>query len=155
MDFSINGIIDSSSFCEDIVIVEKEITFKKGYEHAKKMELVKKINKIKKKEYLLDIFKIILLYSKDYTENNNGVFVFFHNLDDIVYEQIEIYVNNIYKIHKKNSNILNIYNSELSETVMNISDTIEIENNKSLSNKEKIIMRRKKYENYLNQNQEK
>ena len=33
--------------------------------------------------------------------------------------------------------------------------TNEIENNKNLSNKEKIIMKRKKYEKYLDQNQEK
>jgi len=125
------------------------------YNHAKKIELVKKINKIKKKEYLLNIFKIILLHSKDYTENNNGVFVFFHNLSDEVYEKIETYVNHIYKLHKKSTNILNIYNSELSETYLINSDTIEIENDKNLSNKERLIMRRKKYEKYLDQNQEK
>lgn len=135
---------------------EKIIQNKKIYTHPKKMELVKKINKIKKKEYLLNIFKIILLHSKDFTENNNGVFVFFHNLTDPVYEQIENYVNKIYKLHKKSSsNILNsIYNSDISDT-LNQSDIIEIENDKNLSNKEKIIMRRKKYENYLTQNQEK
>jgi len=119
------------------------------------MKLIKKINKIKKKEYLLNIFKIILLHSKDYTENNNGVFVFFHNLSDEVYEKIETYVNHIYKLHKKSTNILNIYNSELSETYLINSDTIEIENDKNLSNKERLIMRRKKYEKYLDQNQEK
>jgi len=65
------------------------------------MEIIKKINKNKKKEYLLDIFKIITHYSKDYTDNNNGVFIFFHNLEDEAYEQIENYVNKNYKIYKK------------------------------------------------------
>jgi hypothetical protein len=136
---------------------EKEFVIKKIYDHNKKMELVKKINKIKKKEYLINIFKIILLHSKDYTENNNGVFVFFHNLSDEAYENIESYVNKIYKMHKKSSssNILNIYNSELSDSQNFLSDTIEIDNDKNLSNKEKLIMRRKKYEKYLDQNQEK
>ena len=134
----------------------KEFVQKKNYDHNKKMELVKRINKIKKKEYLINIFKIILLHSKDYTENNNGVFVFFHNLEDEVYDQIENYVNKIYKMHKKSSsNILNIYNSELSDSQNFCSDTIEIDNDKNLSNKEKLIMRRKKYEKYLDQNQEK
>jgi len=142
--------IDSNTNLE-----EKDFFVKKHYDYNKKMELVKKINKIKKREYLINIFKIILLQSKDYTENNNGVFVFFHNLNDEVYEQIEIYVNKIYKIHKKSPSILNIYNSELSENPNFCSDTIEIENNKNLSNKEKLIMRRKKYEKYLDQNQEK
>ena len=136
------------------ILNESEIIIKKKYDYSKKVELVKKINKIKKKEYLINIFKIILLHNKDYTENNNGVFIFFHNLENEVYEQIENYVNLIYKMHKKSTNILNIFSSEISDTIVNNSDTIEIENNKELSNKEKVIMRRKKYEKYLNQNQE-
>lgn len=149
-----NTLVTDLNNQENIEISEeKEFVAKKIYDHNKKMELVKKINKIKKKEYLINIFKIIKLYSKDYTENNNGVFVFFHNLTDEVYEQIESYVNKIYKMHKKSSNILNIYNSELSDSQNLISDTIEIDNDKNLSNKEKLIMRRKKYEKYLDQNQ--
>lgn len=155
----INTIINENTYQENEVSQVKEFVCKKNYDHNKKMELVKKINKIKKKEYLLNIFKIILLHSKDYTENNNGVFVFFHNLEDKVYEQIETYVNKIYKLHKKSlsSNLLNLYNSEISDSQNFCSDTIEIEkeNDKHLSNKEKLIMRRKKYEKYLDQNQEK
>ena len=67
------------------------------YDHNKKAELVRRINKIKKKEYLINIFNIITASSKDYTENTNGVFIFFHNLEDDVYEKLESYVNNIYK----------------------------------------------------------
>ena len=94
------------------------------------------------------------MHSEDYNINNNGVFVFFHNLPDEVYERVEIYVNNIYKMHKKSSNILNsIYNSDLSDSQFMLSDTVEIENEKMLSNKEKLIMKRKKYEKYLDQNQ--
>ena len=137
---------------EDDSTHESEIMIKKKYDYAKKIELVKKINKIKKKEYLINIFKIILLHSKDYTENNNGVFIFFHNLSDDTYEQIENYVNLIYKMHKKSTDFLNTYTSELSDNNYFNSDTIEID--KQLSNKEKMIMRRKKYEEYLNQNQE-
>lgn len=149
-------IYNENEHQENEISEVKEFVQKKNYDHNKKMELVKRINKIKKKEYLINIFKIILLHSKDYTENNNGVFVFFHNLEDEVYDQIENYVNKIYKMHKKSSsNILNIYNSELSDSQNFCSDTIEIDNDKNLSNKEKLIMRRKKYEKYLDQNQEK
>ena len=139
----------------DLDLDKKKIIIEKQYDHSKKIELVKKINKIKKKEYLINIFKIIRLHSKDFTENNNGVFIFFHNLNDDVYEKIENYVNKIYKMHKKIPNMINFYNSELSDSQNICSDTIEIENNKNLSNKEKIIMKRKKYEKYLDQNQEK
>jgi hypothetical protein len=146
------------------------------YDHNKKAELAKKINKIKKKEYLLNIFKIITTSSKDYTENTNGVYIFFHNLDDEVYEKLESYVNNIYKLHKKNSSLKSILTSELSDSIMNMSGSINDDDendyndnhnntdtdnklsqmkdiNKQLSNKEKMIIKRKKYEEYLNQNQ--
>lgn len=124
----------------------------KKYDYNKKMDIVNKINKIKKKEYLLNIFKIITNHTKDYTENNNGVFIFFHNLDDSVYDRLENYVNNIFKIHKKsNKKILDILSSEYSDSNI-YSETIDYEN-KDLSNKEKMIFRRKKYENYLNKNQ--
>jgi hypothetical protein len=116
---------------EKINLTEKDIIINKNYDHVKKLELVRKIKKIKKQEYLKNIFKIIRLHSDNYNINNNGVFVFFHNLSDEAYEQIENYVNNIYKIHKKTfNNILNIYNSDLSETQIICSDTIEIENDK-------------------------
>ena len=138
-----------------------EIILKKTkYDYSKKMELVKKINKIKKKEYLLNIFKIIYNSSSDYTENNNGIFIFFHNLTDDIYEKIENYVNIIYRQHFNNG-IKNYITSELSDNYLIISDeniqsdVIELKNiNKELSNKEKMIMRRKKYEQYLNQNQD-
>ena len=148
--FTNNNVLDNN------VLMEKEVVVKKNFDHIRKLELVKKISKIKKKEYLINIFKIIKIHSEDYNINNNGIYIFFHNLPDEVYEQIEIYVNNIYKTHKKSSGVINsIYNSELSDSQFIVSDTIEFENEKLLSNKEKLIMRRKKYERYLDQNQEK
>ena len=50
------------------------------YDHNKKAELVRRINKIKKKEYIINIFKIITASNNDYTVNTNGVYIFFHNL---------------------------------------------------------------------------
>ena len=122
------------------------------YDHNKKLELVKKINKIKKKEYLIHIFKIITFNNKDYTENKNGVFIFFHNLTDEIYEKLEIYVNYIYKLHNKN---INNSNSDSLNSI-NISDLIELsisDINKNLSNKEKVLIKRRNYENYININQ--
>jgi hypothetical protein len=148
----INQIID------EIIFDSKNKESK--YDYSKKLQLVKKINKIKKKDYLLNIFKIILKDNKDFSENNNGVFIFFHNLSDETYEKLEMYVNYIFKLHQKNSN------SELSDSIRN-SDIISsiaisnVDNKKeiyianNLSNKEKSLLRRKKYEEYItcNQNQ--
>jgi len=128
------------------------------FDYNKKMELVKKINKIKKKEYLINIFKIITSENKDYTENTNGVFIFFHNLSDSVYEKIENYVNYIYKVHSKNSQNINNLSDSLNS--FNVSELIELSSsnvpdiNKNLSNKEKILLRRRNYEEYINFNQQ-
>jgi hypothetical protein len=148
----INEIID------EIIIDSKNKESK--YDYTKKLQLVKKINKIKKKDYLLNIFKIILKDNKDFSENNNGVFIFFHNLSDETYEKLEMYVNYIFKLHQKN------LNSELSDSIRNsdIISSIAISNGDhkkeihitgNLSNKEKSLLRRKKYEEYItcNQNQ--
>ena len=121
------------------------------------MELVKKIEKIKKSDYLVNIFKIIKSYSKNYNINNNGIFVFFHDLSDEAYESVENYVNSIYKLHKKSSKKINIYDSEYSESQIIqsiLSESIELNNEKELSNKEKVIKRRKNYAKYLDQNQD-
>jgi len=153
-----NNIISENNETTDPENNENVVLLKKSeYSYSKKLELVKKINKIKKKEYLINIFKIITSTSNDYTENTNGVFIFFHNLPDEVYDKIEKYLNDIYKMHIK-SDIKNIFNSDISES-NNITDslynnTIELDNiNKDLTNKEKMILRRKKYEEYLQQNQ--
>ena len=141
-------------------IVDIDNDKNKIYNYNKKIELVNKINKIKKKEYLMDIFKIILVYTKDYTENINGVFVFFHNLCDEAYEKIETYVNNIYKLHSKKIKSIFLSDAEFSETSILNSDIIEINGNrdkdlnKDLTNREKLIIKRKKYEQYLSQNQD-
>jgi hypothetical protein len=152
----LNAIIDTSNY--ENHLDEKSVVFKKKYDYSRKMELVKKIQKIKKSDYLINIFKIIKTHSKKYNINNNGIFVFFHDLSDEAYESIENYVNSIYKLHKKSSSKINIYVSEYSESQIIqsiLSDTIELNNEKELSNKEKVIKRRKNYAKYLDQNQDK
>ena len=85
----------------------------------KKLEIVKKINKIKKKEYLINIFKIITRDNNEYTENNNGIFIFFHNLSDDVYDKIDTYINYIYKIHKCNNTDSQYINSITNDDIVN------------------------------------
>ena len=138
----------------DIVLENKSNS---KYDYNKKMELVKKISKIKKKEYLINIFKIITSENKDYTENTNGVFIFFHNLSDDVYDKLENYVNYIYKIHNKNNQNISVLSDSLNS--INVSELLEISSsfpdiNKNLSNKEKMLLRRRNYEEYINFNQQ-
>lgn len=148
-----NTIIDTSNYESDFK--EKNVIIKKKFDYNRKMELVKKIEKIQKSDYLINIFKMIKTHSKNYSVNNNGIFIFFHDLSDEAYESIENYVNSIYKLHKKSSsNKINIYDSESQIIQSILSDTIELNNEKELSNKEKVIRRRKNYAKYLDQNQD-
>ena len=139
--------------CIDEIIIDPKNKQELKYDYSKKILLVRKINKIKKKDYLLNIFKIILKDNKDFTENNNGVFIFFHNLTEETYEKLDMYVNYIFKLHQKNTT------SELSDTIKNSDIVSTLENKKeifissNLSNKEKSLLRRKKYEEYITYNQ--
>lgn len=125
------------------------------YDCGRKKELVKKINKIKKKEYLIKIFQILLKHDQEYTENSNGIFVMFHNLKDDVYEEIEQFVDEIYRIHKKTdkntrSNILTG-----SDSIQQSSDYYQAnkaDDYKYLSSNEKNIMKKKQYNQYIYQN---
>ena len=64
-----------------------------------------------------------------------------------------MYVNYIFKLHQKNTT------SELSDTIKNSDIVSTLENKKeifissNLSNKEKSLLRRKKYEEYITYNQ--
>ena len=125
------------------------------YDCGRKKELVKKINKIKKKEYLLKIFQILLKHNEEYTENSNGIFVMFHNLKDEVYEEIEQFVDEIYRIHRKTdqigkSNILTASDSIQSSDYYQSDNAVD--EYKYLSSNEKSIMKKKKYNQYLRQN---
>ncbi len=151
-NMNINDILSNNDETE-IILKPKNKKSESKYNYSKKMILVKKINKIKKKDYLINIFKIITKDTKDFSENNNGIFIFFHNLSDETYEKLDVYVNYIYKIYYKNNN------SEISD-IINISDIKTTVDNKkeillqnNLSNKEKTLLKRKKYEEYINYNQ--
>lgn len=129
LDISTISIKNNSHLIIDNTEIIINAKNKEKYDYDKKMEIVKKINKIKKKEYLIHIFKIITQDNKDYTENNNGIFIFFHNLTDDIYDKIEIYINYIYKLHKCNAN-----NSD-SQFINSFTND---DNNKNIINKKKV-----------------
>lgn len=141
---------------------------KNNYDYVKKIELKRKIEKIKKTDYLVDIYKIIAAETKDLTINDNGVFILFHNLSNETYEKLDKYVSNIYNIHKIKSNntidtFNSVFNSEISDSYHNsvsnnidsvhTSDISDSNFDKTLSNKEKMLQRKRDYEKYLNCNQ--
>jgi hypothetical protein len=131
LDINTISIKNNSHLISDNAEIIINVKNKEKFDYDKKMEIVKKISKIKKKEYLIHLFKIITQDNKDYTENNNGIFIFFHNLSDDTYDKIETYINYIYKLHK-----CNINNSD-SQFINSITND-DIINNKYICNKKKI-----------------
>jgi hypothetical protein len=132
-------------------ISENEINQPK-YNYNFKIELMNKIKKIKKKEILVKIFLIITEETKVYTQNENGIFLFFHNLSDNTYEKLNNYIDSIYNMYlkKQNNNILDSYKpfiTEKNDTINNIISEYSVH--------EKQLIKKKQYNEYLQQNQSK
>jgi hypothetical protein len=131
------------------------------YNTHKKKRLVEKITKLKP-AYQLQILKIMKPEIKDdYTINNNGTYLFFHAFSDEMYDKIAMFIRKVED--NKNKRIIKSIVSDFSDTVFNsdvgkdtssdIIDAIEVDTEKDLNNKERLIMRRKKYHEYLDKNQ--
>ena len=117
--------------------------------HENKEKLARKINKIKNKQHLIEIVKIIKkdVNAGNIVENNNGLFMMFHNLSDDTYSKIEKF----FKKHTKISDTTSEkYSTELPPDINN-NDNYIYENQSKLkySNKEKCIIKRKLYDEIL------
>jgi len=127
------------------------------YSYEQKKTLANKIEKIKKKKYLLKIFKIIMELEKDkkFIENDNGIFMFFHNYKNETYDKINKYLSKIEKKNKlKEKKLSSEDSTSLSENKYLPYDNpiLNLENNKNsikLSNKEKNLIKRKAFNNKL------
>jgi hypothetical protein len=122
------------------------------YNYHFKIDLMNKIKKIKKKEILVKIFLIITEETKVYTQNENGIFLFFHNLSDNTYEKLNNYINSIFSMYlkKQNNDILDSYKpfiTEKNDTINNIISEFSVH--------EKQLIKKKQYNEYLQQNQSK
>jgi hypothetical protein len=121
-----------------------------NYTYEQKEKLARRINKIKNKSKLIDVLKIIQKDSSydGMTENNNGIFMLFHNLSNDTYYKIEKYL-------KKNFNNASDEQFTDSQSTNNIENSymndFDLDNQSKFkySNKEKCIIKRKLYNNAL------
>jgi hypothetical protein len=143
--------------------VEKKQQNKYLIDDKKKLrDKILKLSNYKDRSHIINISKIIINNTDNYTNNSNGIFAFFHDLTDDIYTFIDDY---IIQVEKERSKIL-IKNltSDFADTIVDsdklinkVSENnynIEIDTEKYLTNKEKLIMRRKNYEKYLEKNQQ-
>lgn len=119
------------------------------FSHDKKKKLADRISKIKKKSDLEKIFEIVYEENKQVTENNNGIFMYFHNLSNETYMKLEAFLD---KNSKKKDNKMSEEHDTLSEKefVSYVQeDGFNNDQKMKLSNKEKIIVKRILYDDTL------
>jgi hypothetical protein len=125
------------------------------YTHKKKLKLVCRIQKIKKKEDLVKIFSIINDENSSYMENSNGTFMFFHKLKDETYYKIEKELN---RLSNKGctTDSISATSDGYSDSKFKpyVEDEFSTQNNigpkLKFSNKEKSLIKRKRYDKNIN-----
>lgn len=129
------------------------INMNKKYSHSKKKKLVNKINKLKNKEHYVQVLKIIKKREDVPTkETGNSTFMFFHNLQNETYCELEKYVKSILKKNKKTKSNDNdtITSSSVQEYKPYSNDKYTINKNMNpklkYSNKEKNILKKTHYD---------
>ena len=72
-----------------------------SYTHKMKQKLADKISKIKNKDDMIHIFKIIYDDNKNVSENQNGIFMMFDSLDNNTYIKLDKYLDSLSTVKKK------------------------------------------------------
>lgn len=127
------------------------------YTHGMKKKLANKIKKIKRKEDIARILNIILADNPSYMENSNGLFMFFHKLEDSTYNKISEELKKINKTKKyfNESSINSETLSEKKEYKPYAKDEFPSQQGISpklkFSNREKSLIKRRRYDKNINQ----
>lgn len=132
------------------------------YDYETKLKLSKKIEKVKSKDILIQIFNIIYKDNNEYTENNNGLFLLFNNLSDTTYHKIDQIIKGYNKQLRNSDSTSDQYSPENAKQYIsyyNDESYDSFSSNKSdhklkFSNEEKNLTRRKLYNNIIDINNE-
>ena len=120
------------------------------FTYEKKKKLAEKISKLKKKDDIVKIFEIIYEQDQSVTENQNGLFMIFNNLNDATYHKIDLYMKSI---TKKQSSPASENTSDKKEFISYVQNEFPDQDhfNPKLkySNKEKNIIKRQRYEKMI------
>lgn len=119
-----------------------------------KKRLVNKIQKLKKKEDLARIVSLIMDDNSLYVENNNGIFMFFHKLQDDTYLKIEnelLIINRNKTNSAANSDTLSEKKEYQPYSADDFPSQKGISPKLKFSNREKSIIKRKQYDENISQ----
>jgi hypothetical protein len=123
------------------------------YPHDKKKRLAERIAKLKRKEDMIKIAEIIRQDNKNITENQNGLFMFFHAMNDETYIKIDSYLKSLTKKKSSDENTTSENKSDkefTSYTQNDFPDQEKLNAKLKYSNKEKNIIKRQRYDDYIN-----
>ena len=120
----------------------------KEFDYDQKKRVLEKINKIKNKNDLVEIFKIITKNNTDnYSHNSNGIFMVFDKLDNIIYHELDKYMANI-AINNKNEQNIAIKQEYVPYAKDEIAE--QMGSKHKFSNKERALIKRNAYEGLIN-----
>jgi len=123
------------------------------YSYEKKKRLAERISKLRKKEDMVKIFEIIYQDNKNITENQNGLFMFFHTLNDSTYHKIDLFLRSSVK-KKSPTDTTSESQSEQKEYSSYVKnefpDQEKLNPKLKYSNKEKNLIKRQRYDDHLN-----
>lgn len=121
------------------------------YSFEQKERLARRIQKLKKQKYFIDIENIIVKYNPDLdiTTNPHGKFMYFQDLKKETYYALEKYMRKIFKLKTFSDSD---YTPYLSEIIKYSEDDDPFTNNPRLrySNQERNIIKRKIYDKQIN-----
>lgn len=117
----------------------------KIYTFDKKQKLADQISKLKHKKEFVKIYDIICEDNKNFTENQNGIFMFFHKLNNQTYHKIDQFLKN------KKNNSPKQYKKEYVPYVSDeFPDQEKLNSKLKYSNKEKNLIKRQRYDESVN-----
>ncbi len=119
----------------------------KIYSAIEKKNIVYKIEQIKNKKYFIEIFKIIKNDNIKYTQNRNGLFIDMNKLSNNTIYKIEQYLKSLELSISESENKLSVDSLTFSN---NEDDIRNIIGTYKLTNHEKNILKKFKYENINN-----
>lgn len=125
------------------------------YSYEKKKRLAERISKVKRKEDMVKIFEIIYQDNKNITENQNGLFMFFHKLNDSTYHKIDLFLRSTTKKKTSDDNTTSECKSEstkgyTSYVKNDFPDQESLNPKLKYSNREKNLIKRQRYDDHLN-----
>ena len=115
------------------------------YTYDEKEKIANKIQKIKKDAQLANIFKIILKHNPNIniTTNPAGHFMYFHNLVNDTYYEIDTYLENISTVCKKKKSEKKVIDYSSNGPIVITVPKLKY------SNKEINLIKRKKYDDHM------